>query len=179
MTKTHHRLHTQTMSAAVKAITDEILATQGSWPLSLEVCSVEVMMTITREELGDVIIPLASRILRCAQQIQAPQKRILIALAGSGAAGKSTFTALLSSLINMISKCANMCEVVGLDAFHYRNVELEEKQIRHLKGSPASFDVKSFKKTLQDLQRKDVMLVPQYCRDLHEPVPDRMYVSLQ
>lgn len=70
----------------------------------------------------------------------AGEKRLLIAIAGPPAAGKST---LLKELVAGLAGRFGTNHVIGLpmDGFHLDNVQLDEAGLRLVKGSPATFDV--------------------------------------
>ena len=70
----------------------------------------------------------------------AGRKRILVAIAGAPAAGKSTMSEKLARLLPEGSAV-----VVPMDGFHYDDIVLEARGLRPRKGAPETFDFAGFK----------------------------------
>lgn len=74
--------------------------------------------------------------------------RLVVAIAGPPAAGKST---LADRLRTELSPGA---AVLGLDAFHFDNAILEDRGDRPRKGAPHTFDVVAYRHTLELLRNR-------------------------
>lgn len=72
-------------------------------------------------------------------------RRLVVALAGPPAAGKST---LADALVRQLDPRA---VVLGLDAFHYDDAVLNERGHRARKGAPHTFDVDGYRACLERL----------------------------
>lgn len=68
--------------------------------------------------------------------------RMIIAIAGPPAAGKSTLAALLVERLNAEEPAR--AALVPMDGFHLDNATLDERGLRHRKGAPATFDAAGF-----------------------------------
>jgi len=77
--------------------------------------------------------------------------RVLVAIAGPPAAGKST---LLDSLVRGLGEQISDDLVIGLpmDGFHLDNQQLDSAGIRHVKGAPATFDVGGLRSLIERLR---------------------------
>ncbi len=73
--------------------------------------------------------------------------RVIVALAGPPAAGKSTFSAALATILP-----PGQAAVVPMDGFHYDDGVLRDKALSHRKGAPETFDFGGFKALLQRLR---------------------------
>lgn len=89
-------------------------------------------------------------------------QRFVVAIAGPPAAGKSTLAAAL------VAELGASAGLLGMDGFHFDNAILEERGHRGRKGAPHTFDVTSYRHTLQVLRDDpDIeMAVPVYDRTL-------------
>lgn len=89
-------------------------------------------------------------------------RRFVIAIAGPPAAGKST---LASALVEQLGERAGL---IGMDAFHFDNVILDQRGDRERKGAPHTFDVAGYAHTLRALRSNPTieMAVPVFDRDL-------------
>jgi len=72
-------------------------------------------------------------------------RRLIIAIAGPPAAGKSTLAQELCDAL------ATGAAVLGMDAFHYDNAVLAERGHLDRKGAPHTFDVDGYRRTLERL----------------------------
>jgi pantothenate kinase len=86
--------------------------------------------------------------------------RIIVAIAGPPAAGKSTISA------DLRDRLANAA-VLQADGFHYDNVLLEKLGRRHRKGAPDTFDCAGLGTVLDRIRdREDNIVVPVFDRGL-------------
>ncbi|HWD14639.1 nucleoside/nucleotide kinase family protein [Pseudochrobactrum sp. sp1633] len=80
--------------------------------------------------------------------------RLIVAIAGAPAAGKSTLAEELCHDINRLS-AAQPSIVVPMDGFHYDNAILDARGYRARKGAPHTFDADGFKALLARLKNED------------------------
>lgn len=95
----------------------------------------------------------------------ADKGRILVAIVGAPASGKST---LSDRLYHHLGGDKAGAAVVPMDGFHFDNVVLEERDLLERKGAPETFDVGGLKRTLvalRDTPNEDVY-VPLFDRTL-------------
>ncbi len=76
------------------------------------------------------------------EQLDDGDKRLLIAVAGPPAAGKSTLAELLVEKLN--SKTDGTAALVPMDGYHLDNSVLDERGLRSRKGAPETFDAEGF-----------------------------------
>ena len=92
--------------------------------------------------------------------------RIIVAIAGPPASGKSTFTEALQLLINQKTE-TNCSEVLPMDGFHLDNAVLTQHRSVKRKGAPHTFDYDGFKNTLSRLREPgSEVTVPIFDREL-------------
>lgn len=91
-----------------------------------------------------------------------PGLRTVVAIAGSPAAGKST---LAAELANRLGHTAG---VIGLDAFHFDDVILEERGDRPRKGAPHTFDIAGYRALIERVRKHidQEIAVPVFDRSL-------------
>lgn len=94
----------------------------------------------------------------------ATQKRLIVAITGAPAAGKSTLAEELCQEINAGVEMPAI--VVPMDGFHYDNMILDARGHRSRKGAPFTFDVDGFGMLLARLKAAD--------QDVAIPVFDRV-----
>lgn len=94
------------------------------------------------------------------------KNRIIIAIAGAPASGKSTIAEKLLKLLN--ENCPNSAAIVPMDGFHLDDQVLKSKGLHSVKGAPQTFDVGGFKSLLQRLKTNDELevTVPIFDREL-------------
>ncbi|TBW50556.1 nucleoside triphosphate hydrolase [Marinobacter halodurans] len=90
------------------------------------------------------IAQIVDRILAAAEQ----HERLIVALAGPPAAGKSTLSERLAELLNR--EVPGSTVVVPMDGYHYDNAVLEPRGQVPIKGAPETFNPEGL---LWDLQR--------------------------
>jgi pantothenate kinase len=101
---------------------------------------------------------------RCRALIASGERRIL-GIAGTPGAGKSTLCAAL------IAELGDEAALVGQDAFHFANQELERLGRSDRKGAPDTFDVGGFVALLERLGARDSGGAP--AETVYAPVFDR------
>jgi pantothenate kinase len=102
--------------------------------------------------------------------------RIVVGLAGSPGAGKSTIAALL------VEQLAPDAALLPMDGFHLSQARLVELGRRERMGAPDTFDLDSFRRTLVAVRRGfgatgQSVSVPGFDREREEPVPDALHVA--
>lgn len=95
----------------------------------------------------------------------ADKGRILVAIVGAPASGKS---ALSDRLLSPSGGDKAGAAVVPMDGFHFDNAVLEERDLLERKGAPETFDVGGLKRTLNALRDKppEDICVPLFDRGL-------------
>ncbi|MEO0542619.1 MAG: nucleoside triphosphate hydrolase [Pseudomonadota bacterium] len=89
--------------------------------------------------------------------------RVIAAIAGQPASGKSTLAAAVVSRLNASKPGA--AALVPMDGFHLDNSILEERGLRARKGAPQTFDVHGLIATIERLRANE--------EDVYVPVFDR------
>jgi hypothetical protein len=134
-----------------------------------------IPLEISPEQLKTHYLPLAQYLIARTGS----RRRVLAALAGPPAAGKSATAALLTAVINAISRSA-FAVVVGMDGWHYPNTYLdthttwrsgEMVSLRQIKGAPETFDRSALHEFLQLTRTAGAVDFPVYSRLLHDPIP--------
>ncbi len=108
----------------------------------------------------------------------AKQGRYLLGLAGSPASGKSTFSGQLVDGINReLNKDAAV--VVPMDGYHFSNEVLDEKELRPLKGIPATFDAEGFVDLIKRLKSETTKSVfaPLFDRSIEASIEDGIEIA--
>ncbi|MEE9321413.1 MAG: hypothetical protein V3U76_13265 [Granulosicoccus sp.] len=95
-----------------------------------------------------------------AQALAGTDKRLIVALAGAPASGKST---LAQTLVDTLG--AEIANVVPMDGFHLDNTLLDIAGLREFKGAPETFDVAGFESLLFRIRHDN--------ETVHIPVFDR------
>jgi pantothenate kinase len=142
----------------------------------------DVPLEFEAREVERFYLPLAGLLVERA----AERDRYMVAIAGPPGSGKSAFTALLSAVINAHAGAA-ISTAIGLDGWHYPNSYLDSHTVlregnplplRHLKGSPPSFDSAAAFDCLSGIREGQVTTYPVYSRACHDPIPDGGVISL-
>jgi pantothenate kinase len=102
--------------------------------------------------------------------------RIVVGIAGSPGAGKSTIAAAVADVL------APDAIVLPMDGFHYPQARLVALGRRERMGAPDTFDVDGFRKTLVAIRRGfqnsgNPVDAPGFDRGIEEPVPSAIRVS--
>ena len=96
------------------------------------------------------------------ESLRLPAGRHLIAVAGPPASGKSTFAHRLAYELTLAGRIA---QVVPMDGFHLDNTILDGRDDRARKGAPHTFDVRGFRRLLQDIMTGGAVVYPLFDRD--------------
>lgn len=86
--------------------------------------------------------------------------RFLAGLAGPPGAGKSTLAAAV------VAELGPGARVVPMDGFHYDDIVLNARGLRHRKGAPETFDVAGFLNLLARLRAEDEVAIPIFDRSI-------------
>ena len=78
--------------------------------------------------------------------------RLLVAVSGPPATGKSTFSEMLLEALTQIDSQATTACVVPMDGFHLDNSQLDRLGLRARKGAPSTFDVDGFHSLLERIR---------------------------
>jgi type I pantothenate kinase len=126
-------------------------------------------------EVVEVIGPLC-RLLDV--QMQADDVRpFVLAVAGSVAVGKSTFSRVLRALL---AQAGRTVELVATDGFLWPTAILEKRNLMRRKGFPESYDLERMLLFLSELrQGKSELRVPVYSHELYDIVPGEFQIISQ
>lgn len=97
------------------------------------------------------------------------RSRIVIAVAGPPAGGKSTFAAALAEALNASGIAAR---VVPMDGFHLDNAVLRQRGLFARKGAPETFDAEAFIALVRRLKTGVATPIPLFDRHRDMSVPD-------
>ncbi|MPQ96181.1 phosphoribulokinase/uridine kinase family protein [Thioclava sp. ES.031] len=78
--------------------------------------------------------------------------RVLIAIAGPPGSGKSTMAEAVTVALNARGRATDAAALVPMDGFHLDNEELDRRNLRTVKGAPATFDVVGFRALVRRLR---------------------------
>ena len=109
---------------------------------------------------------LAALIAR-ARRLAASGGRRVLGIAGPPAAGKSTLAAQVVDELG-----PELARLVGMDAFHYAQVELARLGRSDRKGAPDTFDADGFVALLERLRVSEdpIVYAPVFRREIEEPI---------
>lgn len=146
---------------------------------------------ITLEEVIEIYLPL-SRLLAlyvaATQGLFKATQRFLgaedgkvpyiIGVAGSVAAGKSTFTRVMQALLRRWPNTPRV-ELITTDGFLFPNAELERNDLMHRKGFPESYDGTALLRFISDVKAgRRAVAAPVYSHLTYDIVPgDRVTVD--
>ena len=93
------------------------------------------------------------------------EARVIVAIAGAPASGKSTLAARAVAMLNEVAETAAL---LPMDGFHYDDEVLVPAGWRPRKGAPHTFDVGGLRAVLGRLRARDeeAVAVPRFDRDL-------------
>ena len=102
---------------------------------------------------------ITAEILKRAADVE----RLVVAIAGPPAAGKSTLALQLADTL----RAASTVSIVAQDGFHFDNAILEARNQKPVKGAPKTFDVDGFAQLLSRLKhQREPIAVPVFDREL-------------
>jgi len=90
--------------------------------------------------------------------LQPKGKRVLVAISGPPASGKSTLAA------NLVDHLGANAALVPMDGFHLDNSVLTARGILQRKGAPETFDALGFAHMVHRLAREDEVVIPTFVR---------------
>ena len=102
-------------------------------------------------------------------------KRLLIAIAGPPASGKSTVAAAVVASLNATQDRARL---LPMDGFHLDNSLLDARGLRARKGSPETFDLAGFASLMERLQVEDTLYGPSFDRARDVSVGSSIHVPV-
>jgi pantothenate kinase len=82
--------------------------------------------------------------------------RVIIAMAGPPASGKSYLADKVAQHINSLSENTERAIVVPMDGFHHDNAKLIAMDRLHRKGAPDTFDAEGFVRSISDLKNAQI-----------------------
>ncbi|WP_237155439.1 nucleoside/nucleotide kinase family protein [Oryzibacter oryziterrae] len=96
----------------------------------------------------------------------APQRRVMAAIAGAPASGKSTLAEALVDALNAAEP--GSAALMPMDGYHYDDLYLIPAGLRPRKGAPETFDVGGLRHTIERLRKNDEahVAVPVFDRDI-------------
>ncbi|PYE86011.1 sugar transporter [Pseudoroseicyclus aestuarii] len=110
------------------------------------------------------VLDLTEQVEALTERVEAlrtQQHRILVAIAGAPASGKTTLAAELAKRLRL-KKC--QAEVVPMDGFHLDNAVLDMWGMRTRKGAPESFDAGGFLHLIRRLAAEEDVVAPIFDR---------------
>ena len=91
------------------------------------------------------------------------KSRYFIALSGAPGSGKSTVSEKLVSDLNTVG---HKSSILQMDAFHYDDQILKEKNLLLKKGAPETFDVMGLLNFINRLEKESEVVIPVFDRSL-------------
>lgn len=113
---------------------------------------------------------LVDRILDLAPS----ERRLLIAIAGAPASGKSTLAKALTGALNDKGR---RTENVPMDGYHLDNRLLDARNLRARKGAPETFDAAGFVSLIHRLRTEDDVYYPLFDRSHDQAIAGAGHVS--
>jgi len=117
---------------------------------------------------------IAAEIAKRLEDLPPADHRLLIAVAGPPASGKSTVAA---ELCNQLNAHGTRAGLVAMDGFHLDNAILDARGQRARKGAPETFDLSGFASLLSRLKAEDEVIVPRFSRDLDASIGSAIVIS--
>ncbi len=122
--------------------------------------------------------PLADLVARVEAMAAGAPQRVLIGIAGTPGAGKTTLTvALVQALAGGPDWRGSRAAHVPLDGFHLADVELDRLGLRDRKGAAETFDADGYLAMLRRIRAGDAVYAPTFERDLEQPIAGSLPVT--
>lgn len=115
-----------------------------------------------------------SAILDRIAGLQPRRYRILVALAGAPASGKST---LAEALVQALNRSGQSAALVPMDGYHLDNRILESRGLLSRKGAPETFDANGFIHLIGRLSREPEIAIPLFDRERDIAIAGRALVE--
>lgn len=103
-------------------------------------------------------------------------RRMVVAIAGPPASGKST---LAEALAQRLNDEGTRAQVVPMDGFHLDNAVLSARDLLHRKGAPETFDAPGFIALIRRLKAGDEVFIPVFDRSRDLAVAGAAVVSAE
>lgn len=153
--------------------------------MRLKIAGYIIEIKLSEKEKKDIFVPLLDCIVRRREQLK--KQRLIVAVSGIPGSGKTVFAKVLQRHINQHRNFRLQAKTVYLDGFHFKQSILYKRTVKtkdgrtipliRLKGSPASYDISRARKCFRLLHGKESLSFPEYDRNLHEPVEDRVKIG--
>ena len=153
--------------------------------MRLKIAGYIIEVKLSDKEKKNVFVPLVDYIIQRKKQLK--KQRLIVGISGIPGSGKTVFARILQRYINQHRSIGLKAKTVYLDGFHLKQDILYKKKVKtkdgqlipliRLKGSPASYDVSRARKCFRLLRSKKSLSLPEYDRNLHEPVENRVKIG--
>jgi pantothenate kinase len=115
-------------------------------------------------------------ILARIETLSTNASRLIIAIAGPPAAGKSTLAEFVVNDLN--AQADGKAALVPMDGFHLDNSTLDEMGLRQRKGAPKTFDAVGFVNLVRQISHQESeIFYPVFDRSLDKAVPNAASIS--
>lgn len=114
------------------------------------------------------------RIVNMINALPDKNERLLVAIAGGPASGKST---LAFELVEDLNRDQNRAVLVPMDGYHLDNSTLDQMNLRARKGAPETFDAAGFVKMIARLSSPTPLSLPAFDRAQDKTIPDAIEIS--
>lgn len=111
-------------------------------------------------------------ILRRIAEVAEGRSRVIVAIAGPPAAGKSTVSERLAAALPDAA-------VLPMDGFHLDNEELEGRGLLHRKGAPQTFDTEGLMALLPRIRAGEAVAVPTFDRAADRVIPAGSHIAAE
>lgn len=119
-------------------------------------------------------ITYAERVMHHIDQLIPSHERVLIAIGGPPASGKSTLAAELQHSLNASN---TPCGLIPMDGFHLDNHILQKRGLLSRKGAPETFDIVGFMGLIDSLASKKDIPIPLFDRDRDCVLEDATHIT--